>query len=104
MSTDVVLYIWVMATHKKKDGETRLEKRQKKTYGKAQEAFKKGKKKKGLRKLRKTAKQQRRMEKRGKGETGLYPIISGVGSNKGGTTYGGKVKTSALRKQAKKNR
>lgn len=87
-----------------KGEETRLEQRQRKTYGKAQEAFREGKKKKGLRKLRKTAKQQSRMEKRGKGETGLYPIISGVGSNKGGTTYGGKVKTSAMRKQAKKNR
>ena len=64
--------------NKKSDDETRLEKRQKKTYGKAQEAFKEGKKKKGMRKLRKTAKQQQRMEKRGKGEKGIYPIISGI--------------------------
>jgi hypothetical protein len=64
--------------NKKSDDETRLEKRQKKTYGKAKEAFKKGRKKKGLRLLRKTAKQQQRMEKRGKGEKGIYPIISGI--------------------------
>ena len=51
---------------KKKDGETRLEMRQKKTYAKAQEALKEGKEKKGMRKMRKTVKQQDRMERRDK--------------------------------------
>ena len=89
---------------KKKDGEARLEKRQKKTYAKAQEALKEGKEKKGMRKMRKTVKQQDRMERRDKGETGIYPIIRGLGPDAGGTTYGGTVKTSAMRKRAKKNR
>ena len=43
------------------------------------------------------------MKKRGKGETGIWPIVRG-GKDAGGTTYGGTTKTSALRKQAKKNR
>tara|TARA_B100000424_G_scaffold51125_1_gene36257 strand:- start:1287 stop:1496 length:210 start_codon:yes stop_codon:yes gene_type:complete len=63
--------------NKKTDKETALEKRQKKVFNKAQEAFKEGKKDKGLRLLRKTAKQQDKMEKRDKGEKGIYPIISG---------------------------
>ena len=90
---------------KRKAGEeTRLEQRQKKTYDKGIKAIREGKGKKAMRILKKTGDQQKRMEKRNKGETGLYPIIRGVGSNKGGTTYGGKVKTSGLRKRAKKNR
>ena len=90
---------------KRKAGEeTRLEQRQRKTYKKGIEAIREGKGKKAMKLLKKTGKQQQRMEKRGKGETGLYPIISGAGSNKGGTTYGGKVKTSGMRKKAKKNR
>lgn len=62
---------------KRKAGdETRLEQRQKKIYGKAQHAFKKGNKKRGMRLMGRTAKQQNRMKKRGKGETGIYPIVS----------------------------
>jgi hypothetical protein len=91
-----------------KGEETRLEQRQRKTYGKAQEAFKKtqeaGKGTKGTRLLGRTVKQQERMKRRAKGETGIYPIIGGLGLGTGGTTYGGKVKTSGLRKRAKKNR
>ena len=86
---------------RKSGDETRLEQRQRKTYAKAQEALKEGKAKKGMRKMAKTAKQQERMKKRSKGETGIYPIVKGIPS---GTTYGSKVKTSALRKKAKKNR
>ena len=73
---------------KRKAGEeTRLEQRQKKIYGKAQHSFKKGNKKKGMRLLGRTSKQQDKMKKRSKGETGIYPIISGGGLT-GGTTYG----------------
>ena len=99
---------------KRKSGEeTRLMQRQRKTYAAAQKALKEGKGKKALRKLKKTAQQQSRMKRRNKGETGIYPIIQGftpennyTGSPMpgGGTTYGGKVKTSGLRKLFKKNR
>jgi len=96
-----------------KNNETRLEKRQKKTYAKAQKALKEGKGKKAMRKLKKTADQQSRMKRRNKGETGIYPIVTGFTPKNnytgepmpgGGTTYGGKVKTSGLRKRFKKNR
>ena len=69
---------------KRKAGEeTRLEQRQKKIYGKAQHSFKK----RGMRLMGRTSKQQDKMKKRSKGETGIYPIISGGGLT-GGTTYG----------------
>ena len=66
---------------------TNLEKRQLKTYKKAQNSFKKGNKKRGMRLMGRTSKQQDKMKKRSKGETGIYPIISG-GVLTGGTTYG----------------